>query len=105
MISVGIVQKLYKNWTIFFYRALIRFYEISSKDYINKVRPYEEILSKELRDDVLKFHMIPGYKPTFNTYTPRYSICYDIDSIIINLKHITIFANWIDKKKRKLQLY
>src|SRR6266542_3124610 len=67
------VQKLYKNWTIFFYRALIRFYEISSKDYINKVRPYEEILSKELRDDVLKFHMIPGYKPTFNTYTPRYS--------------------------------
>ena len=78
---------------------LIRFYEISSIDYVNKVRPYEEILSKELRDDILKFHMIPGYKPTFNTHTPRYSICYDIDSVIINLKHITIFANWIDKKK------
>ncbi len=35
---------------------------------INKVRPYEEILSKELRDDILKFHMIPGYKPTLKIY-------------------------------------
>jgi len=47
---------------------LIRFYEISSIDYVNKVRPYEEILSKELRDDILKFHMIPGYKPTLKIY-------------------------------------
>src|SRR5437868_7117368 len=37
---------------------LIRFYEISSDDYFNKVRPYEEILSKELRNDIYKFHMI-----------------------------------------------
>ena len=48
---------------------LIRFYEISTKDYFNKVKPYEEILSKELRDDILKFYMIPEYKPV---YTPRY---------------------------------
>src|SRR5688572_22079796 len=63
---------------------LIRFYEISTEDYFNKVKPYEEILSKELRDDILKFYMIPGYKPI---YTPRYLRCNDnIDSIIINQK-------------------
>src|SRR5207249_3211675 len=65
---------------------LIRFYEISTKDYFNKVKPYEEILPKELRDDVLKFYMMPEYKPI---YTPR---C-NVDSIIVNQKHITLFAN------------
>jgi len=78
---------------------LIRFYEISSKDCINKFRSYEEILSKELRDDLLKFHMIPEYKPTLNKHTPRILKSYEIDSIIINQKHIAIFTNWIDKKE------
>ena len=42
-----------------------------SENYFDKVRPYEEILPKELRDDILKFHMIPGYKPTLNKHMPR----------------------------------
>ncbi|CAB4444577.1 unnamed protein product [Rhizophagus irregularis] len=77
------------------FMPLIRFYEISTEDYFNKVKPYEDIFSKELRDDILKFYMIPGYKPK---YTPRHPKC-NVDSIIINQKHITLFANWIDKKK------
>ncbi|RIA85709.1 hypothetical protein C1645_781280 [Glomus cerebriforme] len=56
---------------------LIKFYGISSEDYFNKIRPYEEILSKELWDEILKFHMIPGYKPTLNVYRLRYSRYYD----------------------------
>ncbi|RIA97522.1 hypothetical protein C1645_813929 [Glomus cerebriforme] len=76
---------------------LIRFYDISTKDYFNKVKPYEEILSKELRDDILKFYMIPEYIPT---YTPRHPKC-DIDSIIISREHIPLFASWIDGKERK----
>ncbi|RIA97528.1 hypothetical protein C1645_813938 [Glomus cerebriforme] len=71
---------------------LIRFYDISSQDYFNKVKPYEKILSEELREEILKFHLVPGYKPQFN-YLPRRSI----DSILINQKHVTLFANWIDK--------
>ncbi|RIA83522.1 BTB/POZ protein [Glomus cerebriforme] len=50
---------------------LVRFYEISSEDYLNKVKPYEEILSEELR---VNFHKIPGYKRTFNIYRRKYSI-------------------------------
>jgi hypothetical protein len=79
---------------------LIRFYEISSEDYFNKVKPYEKILSKELRNDITKFYMVPGYNPT---YTPRHSNCLklNIDSIIINQKHIALFVNWIDRKEEK----
>ncbi|GES81042.1 BTB/POZ domain-containing protein [Rhizophagus clarus] len=71
---------------------LIRFYEISSEDYINKVKPYEEILSKELREEILKFHQDPEYKPMLNLL-PRHFV----DSIIVNRKHITLFVNWINK--------
>ncbi|RGB34771.1 hypothetical protein C1646_668262 [Rhizophagus diaphanus] len=77
---------------------LIRFCEISSEDYINKVKPYKKILSKELRDDILKFHMLPGYTPIFKI-SPR---CpkYKLDSVIINRADcFVLFANWIDKKE------
>ncbi|GBB87995.1 hypothetical protein RclHR1_01450023 [Rhizophagus clarus] len=33
---------------------LIRFYEISSKDYFHKIKPYEKILSKKLRNNIIK---------------------------------------------------
>lgn len=72
---------------------LIRFCEISSVDYINKVKPFEEILPKELRDDLYKFYMIPNYKPKHIIVTSRNKI----DSVIINLKHTVQFANWIDR--------
>ncbi|GBC06618.1 hypothetical protein RclHR1_06980002 [Rhizophagus clarus] len=78
---------------------LIRFYDISSGDYFNKVRPYEQILSKEFREDILKFYMVPGYKPALNKYAPRSSNLNIRSSPIINKKHITLFANWIDRKE------
>ncbi|RGB35308.1 hypothetical protein C1646_742341 [Rhizophagus diaphanus] len=75
---------------------LIRFYEISGEDYFNKVKPYEDILSKELKDDILKFYLIPGYKPVYTPRRPKHNV----DSVIINLKHLTLFANWIDRKEK-----
>ncbi|GES81002.1 BTB/POZ domain-containing protein [Rhizophagus clarus] len=79
---------------------LIRFYEISSEDYFNKVKPYEKILSKELKYDISKYYMVPGYKPT---YTPRQSNClkHNIDSLIINQQLIGLFVNWIDRKEEE----
>ncbi|EXX68595.1 BTB/POZ domain-containing protein [Rhizophagus irregularis DAOM 181602=DAOM 197198] len=76
---------------------LIRFYDISSEDYFNKVRTYEQILSKELREDILKFHMVPGYKLTLNKYPKRCSKS-NIDSSLINIEHIALFSNWIERK-------
>ncbi|CAB4418509.1 unnamed protein product [Rhizophagus irregularis] len=75
---------------------LIGFYDISTDDYFTKIKPFEQILPKDLREDILKFHTIPEYEPTFDTYTPRCKI----DSVLIYQKHTTLFANWIDKKER-----
>jgi hypothetical protein len=74
---------------------LIRFYEISGEDYFNKVKPYEEILPKELKDDILKFYLTPGYKPVYTPRRPKYNV----DSIMINWEHLTLFAKWIDRKE------
>ncbi|GES81027.1 BTB/POZ domain-containing protein [Rhizophagus clarus] len=74
---------------------LIKFYEISTRDYFNKVKPYEEILPKALRDDILKTYMIPEYKPI---YISRHSKVIN-GSIMINRAHFALFANWISRKK------
>ncbi|EXX77865.1 BTB/POZ domain-containing protein [Rhizophagus irregularis DAOM 181602=DAOM 197198] len=75
---------------------LIRFYDISSEDYFYKVRPLEKILPKEIKGEILKFYMIPGYTP--NNILLRNSV----DSVLINTKHTLLFANWIDRKKGKV---
>ncbi|GBC21676.2 BTB/POZ domain-containing protein [Rhizophagus irregularis DAOM 181602=DAOM 197198] len=51
------------------FTPLIRFYDISSEDYFNKVKP---IIPKELQEEILKFHMIPEYKPTLVNFLPRH---------------------------------
>jgi hypothetical protein len=76
---------------------LVRFCHISSEDNFNKVRPYEGILPKELREEILKFHMVPGYKPILNNLSWR------CPSILINQKHVAIIANWIDRKEENLR--
>jgi hypothetical protein len=73
---------------------LIRFYDISSEDYLTKIKPNEEYyLPKKLREDLLKFYLIPGHKPECKTLPKRM-----IDSVIINQKHVALFADWIDRK-------
>ncbi|EXX71838.1 hypothetical protein GLOIN_2v1782178 [Rhizophagus irregularis DAOM 181602=DAOM 197198] len=92
-------SKWNKNDVIIFKRILykfiplIRFYGIPSEDYINKVKPYEEVLSKELREEISKFHLDPEYEPTSNLLPRRF-----IGSTLINRKHITLFINFIDRK-------
>lgn len=71
----------------------IRFYDISSEDYIIKVKTHEEYLSEKLKADLLRFYMIPGYKPEYKTLQRRI-----VDSVIINRNHVKLFANWIDKR-------
>ncbi|RGB38446.1 hypothetical protein C1646_534417 [Rhizophagus diaphanus] len=74
---------------------LIRFNEISHDNYLIKVKPYEEILPKELQEKILKFYTTSEL--TFDN-KPRYSKSV-IDSFIINQNHIILLTNWIDKKE------
>ncbi|GBC00439.1 hypothetical protein RclHR1_03860004 [Rhizophagus clarus] len=77
---------------------LIRFYDISSEDYMIKIKPNEEILPEKLRNDLLKFYMIPGHKPDCKTLPRRI-----VDSVIINRKHVAIFVNWIDRRSENVE--
>ncbi|GES80977.1 BTB/POZ domain-containing protein [Rhizophagus clarus] len=77
---------------------LIRFYDISPKDYMIKIKPYEEVLSKEFRDDLLNYYMIPEYIPKLNNLTSRN--VKDSKSVIINQKHIALFTNWIGRREK-----
>jgi hypothetical protein len=74
---------------------LIRFYDISSDDYFDKVRPYEEIIPEKLREENLKYYLVPGY--TSNKYVSRNYV----ESVLIKPKHTVCFANWINGKKGK----
>ncbi|RGB44220.1 hypothetical protein C1646_660874 [Rhizophagus diaphanus] len=76
---------------------LIRFYEISSKDHFKKIRPYEEILPKELKQDILQFHMVPEHTPMFKS-SPRVPKNMNFDSVILNKKQFINLTNLMDGK-------
>ncbi|GES81055.1 BTB/POZ domain-containing protein [Rhizophagus clarus] len=71
---------------------LIRFHDIDSKEYFDRIIPYEDLLSKKLRHEILRYHLfsqtiqigsLPSRKCNIN---------------IINRKHFTLLTSWIDKK-------
>ena len=67
---------------------LIRFHEISMKDYYLKIRPFRKIISEEL-DDILRCYMIPDAKPVRNMFPPRKIL----DILLINKKSYLIVEN------------
>lgn len=80
---------------------LIRFYQISAKDFYKKVRsPFKKILPEDLNENILRYHMDPESIGT-SVMLPRGIRCEYIDSVIINGCHTTILSNWIDKRDKK----
>ncbi|GBB93017.1 hypothetical protein RclHR1_00210013 [Rhizophagus clarus] len=79
---------------------LVRFYEISSEDYFKKVGPYEVILPKELKHDILQFHMVPGH-PSKIKSSPRVLKSNKFDSELLNQEHFIALANLIDNKNEE----
>ena len=49
----------------------IRFFNISSEDLQEKIVPYDELLTKELRRDIVSYHMNKNYKPKSIILPPR----------------------------------
>ncbi|GBC26793.2 carbohydrate-binding module family 13 protein [Rhizophagus irregularis DAOM 181602=DAOM 197198] len=77
----------------------IKFYNLTSKEFSDKVLPYKEILSEELFMDLLKtfLNLHPDSKPIdklkhYNSNKLKY-----IDSKIITFQHIELISKWIDK--------
>jgi hypothetical protein len=85
--EISIMEK-----TLHRFIPLIRFYHISSEDFLLKVYPFKVLLPKDLINNIFAFHMVPNEKLSINIESPR------IPSIIINSKHFAIFSSWIEKK-------
>src|SRR5438128_9306935 len=62
----------------------IRFFNISNKDFNEKVVPYEDLIPRELWHDMLYYHLKEDYKPTTPILTPRIKQGHKIDSTIID---------------------
>ncbi len=75
---------------------LIRFYHVSSEDFLLKVYPFKELLPNDLINNILAHHMAPNNRKNINIQPyrkPRY------DSTLIKSQHFAIFDNWIVKKE------
>ncbi|GBB83322.1 hypothetical protein RclHR1_10050005 [Rhizophagus clarus] len=73
----------------------IRFFNISSIDFHNKIRPIRKVLPKTLFEDILSFYLT-GIQPE-NSLSPR-NVIINVDSIIIKPIHAIILANWTQRK-------
>jgi hypothetical protein len=77
----------------------IRFYNLTSKEFSDKVLSYKKILPKELYMDLLKtfLNLQPDVTPSGKS-KPRNNIdSRIIDSKIITFQHFELIAKWIDR--------
>jgi hypothetical protein len=78
--------------------SLIRLFSLSSKDFLEKVRPYKKLLKRQLYEDLLKSHLDPNSEPNESILVPRnIRIESIIDTKIVNLPIVSTVSKWIDK--------
>ncbi|CAB4412223.1 unnamed protein product [Rhizophagus irregularis] len=72
---------------------LIRFFSLSSKEFLQKVRPYKKLLKREIYENLLNSHLDPESEPTDNILLPR-NIRFNgiIDSKITDLSMVSIIS-------------
>src|SRR5688572_1736479 len=77
---------------------LIRFFSLSSEDFLQKVRPYKKLLKTQLYEDLLTSYLAPNSKPSDDILPPR-EINRNlglIDTKIVNLNIVSIVSRWIN---------
>ncbi|GBC05836.1 hypothetical protein RclHR1_06460007 [Rhizophagus clarus] len=83
--------------TLHKYVPLIRFYDIEPADFFYKVYRYKDVIPQDLISDLLEFHIVPNMKPQTNT-APARNLGLKLESTLIDSKHVSLFASWIDRK-------
>jgi hypothetical protein len=79
---------------------LIRFSEISSIDFFDKVRPFKAIIPNNIYEKFMEFHMKGTLLENTTLLLPRIGKL-PIDSKIIKPEHAYVIANWIEGKDAK----
>ncbi|UZO04948.1 uncharacterized protein OCT59_025309 [Rhizophagus irregularis] len=76
----------------------VRLFSLSSKEFSDKVRPYQKLFKRQSYEDLLSSYLDPYYEPGDSISLPR-NIEIDgiIDSKIVNLNIVSIISRWIDK--------
>ncbi|CAG8710908.1 16477_t:CDS:1 [Acaulospora colombiana] len=109
---------------------LIRFFQISSSDFYDKVWPFQKILPDDLREDVLQYHLKRhimlssnlSYHAVTHPNSSSQSLDYSIsspqsllnisryfqpprtipfDSTLLRTEHVALLCDWIDRKDGK----
>ncbi|CAB4438886.1 unnamed protein product [Rhizophagus irregularis] len=89
--------KIMKN-TLQHCLPLIRFFSLSSDEFVQKIRPYKKLLNDQLYEELICSYLDSNSKPNDNILLPRYrNIDGIIDSKIVNLNIIALISRWIDK--------
>ncbi|GBB87263.1 hypothetical protein RclHR1_01370022 [Rhizophagus clarus] len=77
---------------------LIRFFSLSSKEFLHKVRPYKKLFEQQSYESLLNSYMDPDSEPNDNILLPRdIKIDEVIDTTIVNTNIVSIISRWIDK--------
>jgi len=87
--------------TISRFIPLIRFHDISSIEFYDKVLPYEDLLPKKLKHEILHSYLVSNVEPIGSLPSRNNT---KLDSTIISEKHLALFASWIDKKDKPYNL-
>ncbi|GES90287.1 hypothetical protein GLOIN_2v1877169 [Rhizophagus clarus] len=76
---------------------LIRFFSLSSDEFVQKVHPYKKLLKHQLYEELLNSYLNSNSEPNDNILLPRYrNVDGIIDSKIVNLNIASLISRWID---------
>ncbi|RIB15731.1 hypothetical protein C2G38_2191746 [Gigaspora rosea] len=77
---------------------LIRYFQISGKDLVTKVKPYKQILGPNLWEDITTKFMVPN-ESVSSIILPARKIFFNFinQSSIINEEHFAEISSWIDR--------
>jgi hypothetical protein len=78
---------------------LVRFYYISSEDFLDKVYPLIKLLPKDSVNNLFTFYLAPNRKPNINNIQPPRQLKCIYDTTLIKNRHFAIFTSWIDRKE------
>ncbi|RIB27889.1 hypothetical protein C2G38_2137597 [Gigaspora rosea] len=105
-----------KDWTNENFKSLkatlqhclphIRYFQITGKDLLNKIKPYRSILEENLWDDIMSRFADPDVSITFPILPPRKKVIVQLpprnvitlSSSIITLQHAAEISSWIDRR-------